>query len=473
MSQKPVEFWGKLYQGKPQRDLKNMDFTVDDLKAMGKLSGIPIWLEHNAKTGNIGTILDSWVDARDGWLWIHGRLNGPEVIGAEFHEQLRAKLVNGELPDLSIHWVGQADANTDIVDPNTKAVIEASLTKEGFFNGTNLLSVAAHRNSSTKTLHVQQPGHRLSLTPPQQNASLSFIMSQDLQTIVEDIKKRTGVDLTPEEVRRIAPDGSGMDGALLVLNKLTELSEKKDNELTEREREIRAQAELHSEEKQELEQLRKWREHAEQQYASEQSKIAEELFGVIEKRVPEAKREAVKEQLMTTASRTDYAPIFEIVKLFGQDASEKGKLASDYSKQIARSKKEYQDLVKERDNLAQQTAATQQVEVAASANSSRRGIDRDSMHKRDQSPKRTSSDEKAKSKTVEQMASRQASAANFYFAKAIGVGDASGDEFASTLNSLVQNTQLKPGLPTINWAHYTGYSTGPRYNSDGILPFGQ
>lgn len=471
MNRRPVEFWGKLYQGKAVRDVKNMDFTVDDLKAMGKLKGIPIWLEHNAKTGNIGTILDSWVDARDGWLWVHGRLNSPEEIGEEFHEQLRSKLVNGELPDLSIHWVGQADAATDVVDPSTKAVIEASLTKEGFFNGTNLLSVAAHRNSSSKTLHVQQPGHRLSLQPPPnyRTVTRTFSMSQDLQTLMEDIKTRTGVELTPEEVRRIAPDGNGLDAALVVLDKLTQMKEKSDSELTAREREIRAQAELHGEEKEELERLRQWKEQAEQSYAQEQSKIAEEMFGVVEKRLPEDKREAVKEQLKATASRTDYAPFWELVKLYGQSAAENGKLATDYSKQIARSKKEYQDLVKERDSLAQQTAATQQVEVSASSFASRRGIDRDSAHRRDASPKRGSDE---KSKTVEQMASRKAAVASHFFPNAIGAGGATGDEFGSVLENLVNNTKLQPGLPTVNWSHYTGYAKGPRYNSDGILPFG-
>jgi len=463
-----VEFWGKLYQGKPQRDLKNMDFTVQDLKDMGDLRGMPIWLEHNAKTGNIGKILKSWVDPRDGWLWVHGRLKGPEKIGAEFHQELRGKLVNGELPDLSIHWVGTADATTDVVDPSTKAVIEASLTKEGFFKGTNLLSVAAHADTKTKTLHVQQPGHRISLQPPASN------MSQDAQTLIEDIKKKTGVEITQEELRRIAPDGTGIEGALLVLDtKLNQLSAMKSEEMSAKERELVGKSLMSEEEKSELEQLRQFRENAEKQYAEEQGQIADEMFNVIEKRIPEDKREPIKKSLMQASSRSDYAPIFEIVKLFGQAAAENGNKAKDYEKQIARSKKDYLDLVKERDSLSQQQATQQQVEVSASRYTSGRGVDRTSSHKRDASPKR-SNDKAANrdSKPVEQMASAETAQANFYFGKAIGLGEGQ-NEFGSALDKLASEAKLTPGLPMVDWSHYRGYNQGPQYNRDGVIPFGQ
>ncbi len=176
MSDRPVEFWGRLYQGKAQRDLKNMELSVEDLLKMGNLKGKPVWNEHNAQTGNIGEILNSWVDARDKWLWVHGRLHGPDQIGEQLFKELREKLINGELPDISLHWVAQADAKTEVVDPSTRAIIEVSLTKEGLFDGTNLLSVAAHADSKTKTLHVALPGNRLSLQPPQKKIT----MSQDL-----------------------------------------------------------------------------------------------------------------------------------------------------------------------------------------------------------------------------------------------------------------------------------------------------
>ena len=462
-SSTPVEFWGKLYQGKAQRDLKNMEFSIDDLKEMGNLKDTPIWLEHNAKTGNIGKILKSWIDPRDGWLWIHGCLNGPEEIGEEFHGELRSKLVKGELPDLSIHWVGQADASTDVVDPSTKAVIEASLTKEGFFNGTNLLSVAAHANSKTKTLHVQQPGQRLSLHPPKSH----IIMSQDIQTLIEDIKKKTGVEITPEELRRIAPDGTGVEGALLVLDaKLNELSQKKGEEMSAKERELVGKSLMSEEKEQELEQLRAFRGNVEKQYAEEQGKIAEEMYGVIEKRIPEERREHVKKSIMQASSHSDYAPLFEVVKLFGQAAAENGNKARDYEKQIARSKKDYLDLVKERDSLSQQQATSQQVEVSASSYASKRGIDKDAESNNAKKSKL------AATKPVEQMASAEAAQANFFFGKAIGIGGAQG-EFGSALDKLASEAKLTPGLPMVDWSHYRGYNQGPTYNRDGVIPFGQ
>jgi hypothetical protein len=466
MSNRPVEFWGRLYQGKEKRDIKNMDFSIDDLKQLGDLKNTPIWLEHDARQGNIGKIIKSWVDPRDGWLWIHGCLNSPEEIGAEFHAEIKQKLVNGQLPDLSIHWVGEADSATDVVEPTSKVVIEASLTKQGFFKGTNLLSVAASANSSKKTKHFRASYH-LTLEPPKNTTKqVGFAMSQDLQTIIADIKKRHGVDITPEQARHIAPDGTGIDGALLVLNKLTELSEKKEQAMSAKEMEILNRSRMEQEEREELEKLRQWREQAEKSYAEEQGKIADDMFSVIANRVPEDRKGAIQEQLKTAASRSDYAQFWDLVKLFGQSAAENGKLATDYSKQIARSKKEYQDLMKDRESMMEQAGATQTVEVQNSMYSAKRGIDKDAQNSQ---AKKTKNE--APTKPVEQAASAEVARANYYFSKAIGV-NSRNDEFSSALDKLANETKLPIGVPIVDWSHYRGYNRGPTYDKNGFIPFG-
>jgi hypothetical protein len=460
---RPVRFWGRLYQGQKQRDPKNMHFSIDDLQKMGSLKGKPIWLEHNAATGNIGEILESWVDARDGWLWIQGELYGADRIG-NMHEEIRSKLVDGKLPDLSIHWVGQADSN-DVVDPSSKAIIEASLTKQGFFNGTNLLSVAAHRDSNRKTLHISEPGHSISLSPPR-HFQFSANMSQDIQALVEDIKNRYGIEITAEDARKIAPDGTGLDAALLVLDsKLNALSSKKKEEMSEKEMELLNRSRMSDEEKQELEKLRQWREQAEQQYAEEQGKVAQDLYSVIESRIPENKRSSIQEQLTKLASRSDYAPVFETLKLFGTAASESTKSADEYLKQITRSKKEYNTLLKERDTLAQsmqQASAAQPAQVEVGASSSfamKRGIDKA------YEPPAKQIKQESLSKPIEQMAS--AEAASVYFTKALS--NNSNDIFNSTLDSLVASAKLKPGMPT--FIPKTGFNPRPQPNADGIIPW--
>ena len=457
MSERPAEFWGRLYQGKLKRDLLNMEFSLEDLKAMTPLNGKPIWLEHNAKTGNIGVIHRSWVDTQ-GWLCIHGELYGPDVIG-DLHYQIREKLVKGELPDLSIHWVGQADAITDVVDIDTKAVIEASLTKEGAFKGTNLLSVAAHAYSKTKTLHIGLPGQRLSLQPLPS-------MSQDLKTTIEEMEK-LGVTFTDEEVRRIAPDGTGVDGALLVLKKMTEMSDRKNTEFGTKELDIMRKARMEDSEKKELEDLRAWREKAEESYATDQGKVAEDLYDSIEKRIPEADRKAIKEQIQVLSSKSDYSSAFNLLKLFGQSSIEQTKLANDYSKQMIRGKKDYNELLKERNDMNDKNAtAVQQVEVTAHSMAVKRGIDKSAETN---AVKKTIID--PATKPVEQKASAEAAAANFYFAKAIGV-TSSQHEFGASMDKMVEEGKLTAGtLPTVDWTHYLGYNRGPSFNRDGVIPF--
>jgi len=261
-----------------------------------------------------------------------------------------------------------------------------------------------------------------------------------------------------------------MKGALFTLNKLNELAEMKDSEISTKEREIMQKAQMSEHDKEEYETLKAWKEESEKQYAAEQNKVAEQLFEAVEKRIPEADRTEVKDRLALLASKSDYKPAWDLVKLYGQSAAENERMATDYSKQIARSKKEYNDLLRDRDALMtnHQQALAEKVEVsqAASSFTAKRGIDKDA-----ETNKRAKLDSD-QTKPVEVAASREASVANFFFGNAIGAGNTK-DEFGAALDKLVADQPLTVGaLPPFDWSHYQGYNQAPTPNRDGIIPFG-
>jgi len=206
--EKPIEFDGRLYKGSAVRDAKNMNYTVDDLRAMN-LSGTELWLEHNKSDGVIGTIVNNWVDPEN-WLCVHGRLHPPQQLGRERHESLRQRLRNGELRDLSIHWFGSADRHTGVVDPQSKCIVEVSLTKKGLFEGTHLLSVAAASDSQNRpVLHY---------------ATSALNMAQGGVVNISDqvtLEEKLGIRFTDEERQAMAGLTSEQI-ALYALNKVME-----------------------------------------------------------------------------------------------------------------------------------------------------------------------------------------------------------------------------------------------------------
>ncbi len=72
----------------------------------------------------------------------------------------------------------------------------------------------------------------------------------------------------------------------MILNKLTDLSAQKDQEMGVKEVEIMTRSRMQEDEKAELEKLRGWHENAKKAYAEDQGKITEEMYSVIELRIP-------------------------------------------------------------------------------------------------------------------------------------------------------------------------------------------
>lgn len=142
-------FTGRLLKGAAVADELGIDVTVDELRAVN-LRGAPLRFEHSAFTGQVGEIVDSYVD-KDGWLWISGELySESERPYAELPGWLRQKLRSGELSSLSIsHEYEHNPATRRRVGP--RVFREASLVARGKYEGTHIVAVQASGSSSSHT----------------------------------------------------------------------------------------------------------------------------------------------------------------------------------------------------------------------------------------------------------------------------------------------------------------------------------
>ena len=161
-------FTGRLLKGVAVADELGADVTVDELRAVN-LRGAPLRFEHSEFTGQVGEIVDSYVDS-DGWLWISGELySESERPHAELPGWLRQKLRSGELSSLSISHEYERDPTTrKRVGP--RVFREASLVKRGKYLGTHVVSVQASEKSSSA--HTQTERIIVQLSHVQPRATL-------------------------------------------------------------------------------------------------------------------------------------------------------------------------------------------------------------------------------------------------------------------------------------------------------------
>lgn len=100
------------------------------------LHGYPIYREHDRAAPPIGEILHSHVESNE--LRIYAKVTDPAVV---------AEIDAGHLPDFSIGY----DFEFDALGTHATPIKEVSLTRRGFFDGTNVIGVCAHDHSAGDT----------------------------------------------------------------------------------------------------------------------------------------------------------------------------------------------------------------------------------------------------------------------------------------------------------------------------------
>lgn len=433
-------FWGRLYQAKTRRDPLNQDFTVEDMRRI-KLKGTPVWIEHNGNGGSVGEIIDSWIDSRDNWVWVRGQLHSREMLGSRYDE-IAKRLNTHDLRDLSIHWTGQTESrDSNVVDPDTRTIIEVSLCKKGAFEGTNLLSVAASRIGNSQQLHVHLPAQQdISLTPPS-------AMSQDYRAL-KDTAKQRGVDLTDQQINELLKhDPSGEEGSLILWNYIMDQVAAKTVKETANKQEEERVAALNEAEYEEYQRLKEFKEGHDAAYAKEQSIIKDEIFEFYKgRKASDEEREHYLKELTALSQRPELGTVWNQVKETARSDMENATALKETNKQLKAAQKQLEE-------LRQAPPAAQTVEVQA--NERGRGVAKiaSTLQKRDESPKRAGNQSTGKTITVE--ASARAAMANNYFPAA--AHDMS-DTLGQLCSSLAQQPLIAGELGVCYLANYTGYT---------------
>jgi hypothetical protein len=453
---------GRVYQGLKEPAPDNYGYTIDELKEMcatKSLKGKPILLEHEGEP--IGEIGKTWVDDA-GFLVIYANLYDAETLGnQELYEDVQKRVANRELSDFSIHWKGSRDKTTKVVRPTSKSFLEASLTTEGFYNNTKLLSVAASADSNSEVV-AQGCG--------------KIIMDQsDIQSMLQE----NGLG------HLNAAEFNGMSAAQFAAILAQEAAKAKDEAAKQVEERLAPQSAMTDAERQELESFRKMKEEQEKRYAEEAERYRERevknvdsIFDGIKHMVPEEQHAAFKDNLGELAGQMSAKTYWDAFKLYNQVALDRQAKIDEYVKREAKFTKDNNALMKEARELKMQLGAAElaqqntAVEQAASKRKAGVGFTPTSAPKRqivEKAPAKT--DAESGDEVVEEQASALTKLEQAWFPKAFAVpnGYDTTDEAARNFLSFVQEKQqsmsLGIGQPLIKQNDFRGpmkgYSTMP------------
>jgi len=324
---KRIAVWGRVYPGVLDQDSKNYRYTINRLKALD-LRGIPIWYEH-IKGDEIGSVIENWVDF-DGWLCVKAMIHGPERIGPDRHEKIREMLKTRKLKDFSIHWVGKfGDVDSGIIDDDSKHIIEISLTEEGKYKGSHLLSVALSGKEKSDNVESKQAfgGGILGVTeeqikqqqkPTLTMANPKFSLPSTKQEIEDWISKHES-KLSTEE---IASAETLEQKRALVYNKIIE--EKAHAQLEQMKSQLTPSEELerlrmeNSELQKQVGDAKEFMDRAKKGYAEEQRRLAQGFTEKIGQNVWGDKYSEMAEALFKIAENTDAKPVWDQIRAFGQ-----------------------------------------------------------------------------------------------------------------------------------------------------------
>lgn len=427
-----VKFFGRLYRCNAKAAPDNHGYTVEEM-ASANLKGKPIWVEH--REPSVGEIVDHWVD-KDGWLCITGEVYPRERIG-ELHDNVRSRIKNGELKELSIHWTGRKDASGKI-SSESKQFIEASLTSKGFYEGTKLISVAASANSNRQEVYQARGEIEMAEQPASE---------QDIMALIDEHEQKTGFRIDPNELR-------GRDSLSLAMyfmdanNKVKQTSEQS---FQQERKQLQKQSSLTKAERERLAKYEAAEEEQRKRYAAANLARVEPIFEQIKDEIPEQERAQMQEALKAIAQNPDVGALWKIQEAFDNKLNFYRERAEKSSKELARQKKDYISLRKEVDEMRAQMESAQQqtVEVEASLKRSHT-VGSDHTAKRQQMEKLS----EAKGEVVEETASEFDQKLNRLYPRATSVpstfdlSDSTNQKFLETLNSLQSQMNLGAGLPT-------------------------
>lgn len=362
-----VVFFGRLYRTALYPRSDNHGWTKEEASAL-KLKGKPILVEHEGDP--VGEITDHWVDI-DNWLVIKGELYGKDRIGQR-HEQVRQQLKNKELKDLSISWKGLKRDN--YIAPDTKCFVEATLTREGAFDGTQLLSVRASANNNpdgdtfTATAEIMEQASE-----------------QDLREMVADAKREYGVEMDPSEIR-------GLNSDQIMHYMLAKLEATKNNAMKQLQAE-KAQMEQNSRMTEEqLKRLQEFEEREEKErerYREREVNLVDDIYNAVADSLPEEQRKIAKQAITEMAGNPDLSLVWNFVKTQNEQATTWKSRFDEQTKDLTKTKSAAKRYEKQ---------LTQPQEVAVEASRSKTGVRK---NERDTSPVRSRTEE------VSEMASRQ------------------------------------------------------------------
>jgi len=440
---------GRVYPGKKTPQPDNFGFTVDELKQLSdsnKLVGKPIWLEH--KEPAIGEINRAWVDDA-GFLCVWADLYDAERLGnAELYASIQKQIANKELPDFSIHWVGQRDASGKVIQ-GSKTFLEASLTREGAYGNTSVFSSAASKDSKTTVI-----------------ASGTGKVAMEQQE-VQQMFNEAGLEHI--DASKLAGMGAVQIGALFA----AEVQKAKDQAAREVESRLAPQASMSDAERTRLEQLEKAEtrrqelyEEQKKKYGERESKLVPQVFEGIKHMIPEEEHKKMQEHLTEVASELSGEPYWSVMKMYS-------KLASDRKEDLDKSAAAQHKLTKNNNALmkeihemkinlaAAEKAAPQTVEQTASKRSSAKvGFTPEAVPKRQKAEKPAQAEGKEK---VEEAASAMSLLEQHWFPKALAVpkGYNMEDESARSFLAFVQEKHqsmgpLGAGLPMVTQNDFLG-----------------
>lgn len=135
------EFTGRLYRARDNPEKEELTFTSQELQNLD-VTGGPICIEHDYKLGKVGYIKAS--KYQHPWLYITGVIDSKDE---KIREEVRKGLRSGRLSELSIGFHGMLQPDGTYSD---KVFDEASLVKEGFYEGTKIVAVCASKNTGEK-----------------------------------------------------------------------------------------------------------------------------------------------------------------------------------------------------------------------------------------------------------------------------------------------------------------------------------
>jgi hypothetical protein len=351
---------------------------------------------------------------------IKGELYGKDRIG-ERHDEIRNQLKNKVLKDLSISWKGLKKDN--YIAPDTKCFVEATLTREGAFDGTQLLSVRASADNNPT-------GDTYTAT--------AKIMEQtsenDLRLMAEDCKREYGVDIDPSEIR-----GLNSDQIMhYMLAKLEATKKATLDQIYQDRQELEQKSQLTEEQLARLQEFEEREQRERELYKERETKLVDDIYGAVEQDLDEEQREIVKKAMTELAGNPDTSLIWNFVKTQNKIANNWKSRFDEQTKDLTKTKgaaKRY-----ERQLQSQPEA------VAVEASRAKAGIRK---NERDASPER-----KATTEVVSERASRAKSLTQSMFGNTeVKPRDEIEGAYLSVLAEF-QKGHLDAGCPTWHSENY-------------------